>query len=112
MLILKPRVECVRTYKSSFSPLGSDSTNINLSTHQTCPLMMGQPQPLRAAIGGRLLNIATALIFIPLIIHVIFLVAGTFQVDNSLRPGSRIIGLSSFSIVSVSDPISHFQLHH
>jgi hypothetical protein len=73
---------------------------------------MGQPQPLRAAIGGRLLNIATALTFIPFIIHTLFLVAGTFQVDNPLRPGSRIIGLSSFSVVSVSSPISHLQLHN
>ncbi|KAK3291913.1 uncharacterized protein B0H64DRAFT_435649 [Chaetomium fimeti] len=75
---------------------------------------MGQPQSLRAAIAGRLLNIAIALTFIPLIIHVVMLVAGTFQVNGPA--GSRLIGLSSLSIVSFngiipSDTHSSYLIH-
>ncbi|KAH6623782.1 hypothetical protein F5144DRAFT_659050 [Chaetomium tenue] len=61
---------------------------------------MGQPQPLRAVIGRRLLNVAITLTFIPLIVHVLLLAAGTFQIDDPSRPGARLIGLSSLSVVS------------
>ncbi|KAH6847106.1 hypothetical protein B0I37DRAFT_138072 [Chaetomium sp. MPI-CAGE-AT-0009] len=75
---------------------------------------MGQPQSLRAAIAGRLLNIAIALTFIPLIIHMVLLAAGTFQVNGPA--GSRLIGLSSLSIVSFngiipSDTHSSYLIH-
>ncbi|KAK1752200.1 hypothetical protein QBC47DRAFT_463536 [Echria macrotheca] len=76
---------------------------------------------LRAVVADGLLNVAILLTLIPLLTNILFLIAGTFQVNDASRPGSRVIGLSSLSIASfngvVPSPNGHgyeiqFQLFH
>ncbi|KAK0631562.1 hypothetical protein B0T14DRAFT_559351 [Immersiella caudata] len=67
---------------------------------------MGLPrQHVRRAMGDRLLRVAQALVSVPLITSAFFLHAGTFQVQDSARPGAKRIGLSSLAIASLNSII-------
>jgi len=62
---------------------------------------MGSPrQQARASLADRLLRAALALTIVPLATNILLLLAGTFQVQDSTRPGAKRIGLSSLAVVS------------
>lgn len=68
---------------------------------------MGPPRKqVRATVARHLLNAAIALTILPLIANILFLLAGTFQLQDTTRPGATRIGLSSLSIASFNGVIT------